>query len=268
MPVGRRRPTERHSEPLAAWGSTGSLLAPDAASARAAAAIAHRHLAAVTHAADRRLRRAEVHRVAQAAGAAVTLTPLLARMVRTAVDVAELTGGAVDPTVRPLEAPGQSAVFPRCGNASASRPRRSWRDLALDGHRLTAPGGTTLDLRATALASALDDIVLVAAQLLGADVEVRLGGRTARLGHGSARVRTGEVVDPSTGRRVTSPWSLVEVHGDSCLEASTAAVAAAVQGARAPELLRSLGVPARLVSPAGTPLVVGRADDPEQWRVA
>lgn len=243
MPVTAQR---RHSEPLAAWGSTGSLTVPDAGSARPAAAIAHRHLAAVTHAADQRLRRAEVHRVAQAGGAAVMLSPLLARLVATAIDVAELTGGAVDPTVRSWGAPAQTTLIPACGNAFVGRLPRTWRDLSLDGHRLTAPGGTTLDLRVTALAAALDDIVLVTAQLLGTDVEVRLGGRTAAVGSGSARVRTSEVVDPATGRPAASPWSVIEVHAGSCLEASTAAVAAAVQGADAPDLLRSLGVRARL----------------------
>ncbi|HEX3004203.1 MAG TPA: hypothetical protein VHO27_08325, partial [Angustibacter sp.] len=105
-------------------------------------------------------------------------------------------------------------------------------------------------------------------QLLGIDAEVQLGGRAAGPGHGSARLRTSEVLDPATGRPVQSPWSVVEVSAGSCLEASTAAVAAAVQGTDAPDLLRSLGVRARLVSATGTALVVGPLVESGPWRVA
>ena len=48
------------------------------------------------------------------------------------------------------------------GGSGRSGGGRSWRSLRLDGARLTAPPGCTLELRPIALGLGLDDIALVA----------------------------------------------------------------------------------------------------------
>ena len=65
------------------------------------------------------------------------------------------------------------------------------------------------------------------------------------------------IVDPSTGEPAAPVWRTVSVAAASCVDANTASTAAIVLGARAPSWLESLGLPARLVDPAGTAVTVG-----------
>jgi len=65
------------------------------------------------------------------------------------------------------------------------------------------------------------------------------------------------IVDPRTGRSATSPWRTVTVAAASCVDANIASTAAIVRGARAPEWLATLRLPARLVATDGSVVAVG-----------
>jgi thiamine biosynthesis lipoprotein len=73
----------------------------------------------------------------------------------------------------------------------------------------------------------------------------RRGGRTVH-----------HIVDPATGEPASPVWRTVSVAAASCVEANTATTASIVCGADAPRWLRALGLPARLVDPAGEVLTL------------
>jgi len=60
------------------------------------------------------------------------------------------------------------------------------------------------------------------------------------------------IIDPATGEPARSCWRTVSVAAGSCTDANTASTAAIVRSAAAPDWLRELGLPARLVSQDGT----------------
>jgi thiamine biosynthesis lipoprotein len=250
-------PCEPVEAPLAAWGDIGLVHADDPAALEAALQIARRHLAALGRACDRRSPRAEVHRMPCAAGASVTVSPLLVRVVQASLETAAQTGGLVDPTVRVARTDAAGSVMPVCGKASAVRTGCGWRAVQLRGARLRVPAGATLELRPCALSVGLDDIALVASRLTGSDVRVQLGGRAARVGHGHAVTDPRHVVDPRTGRPAPSTWVRVEVSAGTCRTASSQAVAAAVLGDEALGWLSRQHADARLTRPDGSVVRVG-----------
>jgi FAD:protein FMN transferase len=60
------------------------------------------------------------------------------------------------------------------------------------------------------------------------------------------------IIDPKTGEPARSCWRTVSVAAGSCVDANIASTAAIVRGPAAPDWLRELGLPARLVRPDGT----------------
>ena len=103
----------------------------------------------------------ELTRVNRAAGSAVVVSPLFARMLRTALAAASRTGGLVDPTLGgALEAAGYDRDFDRleddprpCGPAVPGA-----RGLVrLDGRLLRRPPGLRLDLNGVVKAATVDD---------------------------------------------------------------------------------------------------------------
>ena len=70
------------------------------------------------------------------------------------------------------------------------------------------------------------------------------------------------LLDPATGRPVGGGWRTVSVAAATCLDANIATTAAIVRGDRAPEWLRSLALPARLVSDQGLALHVAGWPEP------
>ena len=60
------------------------------------------------------------------------------------------------------------------------------------------------------------------------------------------------IVDPRTGRPASSPYRTISAAAASCVDANIATTAALVRGERAPEWLRSTGLPCRLVAHDGT----------------
>lgn len=161
------------------------------------AAVAH-ELEVMDAAASRFRPDSELTRVNRAGGARVAIGPVLAEAVALAMRAAEITGGAVDPTLgqwlvaagydrdwRQLMAvPADAPLVPRDRLIVRRRRRRLWEGIELDRRPLSLrlPRGVTLDLGATAKALAADRAA-AAAHAAGADgVLVSLGGDIATCG--------------------------------------------------------------------------------------
>jgi thiamine biosynthesis lipoprotein len=245
---------------LRVWGGRALVTVADPGALAPALRVGHDHLRSVARAADRHDPQAEVHRLPAAGGAPVAVGPLLLRHVRAALETAAATSGLVDPTVlTPRSGVGQGLV-PVCPQVPAPRAARGWRSVRVSGGTVQVPGGTALDLTASALPLALDDVAVVVAQLTGSAVRLSLHGRTASCddaGHtsGSAVADASRVVDPRTGRPAGTRWSRVEVAAGSARTASALAVAAVLHGDDAPAWLADRGVAAWLTAPDGTVVV-------------
>lgn len=208
-----------------------------------------------------------------------TVSPLLAELLRAALDAAEATDGLVDPTVgAAVVAAGYDRTFvdlPADGPAVGPGETGRWREVHLDGDVLHLPA-ISLDLGATAKAWAADRAATSVAERTGSEVVVSLGGDVAAVGSWPVRVgdpggpsevvevvgglatsstgrrrwRRGGVeqhhlVDPRTGRPAAEHWRTVAVAARTCVEANTASTAAVVLGAAGTGWLGDL--PARLV---------------------
>jgi thiamine biosynthesis lipoprotein len=128
-------------------------------------------------------------------------------------------------------------------------PDGGWRVLAAEDH-------------ATDPATPADGAGEVVALHAGA---IATSGTTVR------RWRRGDLslhhlIDPRTGLPVESPWRTVSVIAATCVDANTAATAAVIRGADAPDWLARIGLAARLVSVDGEIRRVGGW--PEPARVA
>jgi FAD:protein FMN transferase len=76
--------------------------------------------------------------------------------------------------------------------------------------------------------------------------------------------RRHHIIDPRTGGSAQVIWRTASVAAGSCVDANIACTAAIVRGARAPEWLRGLGLPSRLVGAGGQ--VVRLGGWPEETR--
>jgi thiamine biosynthesis lipoprotein len=123
------------------------------------------------------------------AGRPTPIPKLLVRLLSAALDAADATGGAVDPTVgRTVRALGYDRdiadVSPDGPAVAALPPARDWRAVRL--HReaglLTVPAGTALDLGATAKAWTADHAARTLAARYDTAVLVELGGDLAVAG--------------------------------------------------------------------------------------
>ncbi len=287
------------------WSTTARLVVTDPARLARAREIADEELAAVEQAASRFRSDSEVENLRPGADGTLRVSPVLADLLRTALAAAEVTDGAVDPTVgsavralgydRDLRLVPSPAPDGRPVRAVV-RPAPGWRQLHLDGDRLTVPAGVQLDLGATAKAAAADRVAARVATELRCGVLVGLGGDLATAGRGprggwqvlvqdraedpadrvtlahGAAVATSStvrrtwrqdgrhrhhIVDPATGLPAASPWRSVSVAALTCAEANALSTGAVVRGAGAPAWLRRLGRPARLVGHDGRVVVVG-----------
>ncbi|MFR0358698.1 FAD:protein FMN transferase [Streptomyces sediminimaris] len=175
---------------LRALGTTAVLLTADPAREDVALDVLRAELAAIDAACSRFRADSELSRAHAAAGTGrpVPVGPLLAEAVQTALRAAELTGGAVDPTVgRAVAALGYDRTFSqvaRTGPAPVLRPAAGWRTIGWDPdlRLLRLPAGTALDLGATAKALAADRAARRAARAAGCGVLVNLGGDLSAAG--------------------------------------------------------------------------------------
>jgi thiamine biosynthesis lipoprotein len=183
----------------------------------------------------------ELSRVNASRAPVVGVSPLFARTLSVALDVAAETDGLVDPTL--------------CGR---------WTEVRLAGRLLSRPPGLALDLNGVVKSLAVD----AAAELIeeegfvsaGGDIAVRGAVDVAVPGGGAIRVVSGglatsgiasrgrHLVDPRTGAPSDSPWEQVSVSGASCLAADVAAKAAFLLGEDGPAWLDERGIPGRFVS--------------------
>lgn len=186
----------------------------------------------------------ELSRVNRSDASVVRVSPLFARALGVALDVAEETDGLVDPTL--------------CG-------RR--REVRLAGRLLSRPAGLALDLNGVVKSLAVD----AAAELIdgegfvsaGGDIAVRGPVDVALPGGGAVRVEQGglatsgivsrgrHLVDPRTGEPSESPWEQVTASGSSCLAADVAAKTAFLFGEDGLAWLDERGIPGRFVSLEG-----------------
>lgn len=210
------------------WSCGMRLVVTDPAALPGARRAVDRVLADVDRAANRFRPGSELSRLPRAGGAPVQVGPTLAALVRAALNAAQVTDGAVDPTVgaalRALGYAHDLGAMPRdlsglpvCGGAVrvVPRPAPGWRCVRLEGDRLTVPAGVLLDLGAVAKAWAADVAAAAASARTGAGVLVSLGGDVATAGpapEGGWRVDVGDgpgepaecVVLPAGGALATS----------------------------------------------------------------
>jgi thiamine biosynthesis lipoprotein len=238
----------------------------------------------------------ELARLNDAAGMPVVVGALLFDAVRTAMRVAALTDGVVDPTVGGALA--DYGFVP--ASAAKSRATGDWRAIKLHAPArvVQLEPGVRLDLGATAKALAADTAAAAAQRAAGCGVLVSLAGDVAVQGpapeggwrirvvddhrHGEApgqtvsiqggglatsgtaartRSQGGELVshliDPRSGRPAASPWRTASVAARSCLEANALSTATVVIGSRGRVWLAQSSVPARLVSVDGNVMRTG-----------
>jgi thiamine biosynthesis lipoprotein len=187
----------------------------------------------------------ELSRVNRSRAQVVTVSPLFARALEVALDVAAETEGLVDPTL--------------CGR---------WHEVVQSRRLLSRPPDLALDLNGVVKALAVDE---AAATLdgpgfvsVGGDLAVRGPVDVALPAGGAIRVVSGglatsgtasrgaHLVDTATGSASESCWEQVTASGASCLSADMAAKVGFLLGERGPEWLDTRGVPGRFVSLDGT----------------
>jgi FAD:protein FMN transferase len=178
-------------ERFAALGTTALVAVAQPTVLDLAATILRDELAAVDLSLSRFRSDSELSAINRAAGSAVEVSALCLEAVLVALDVAELTGGLVDPTVGAnLRLAGYDRTFPelqlRDGRRVHARfvPVAGWRTVTVDRRRRTirVPAGVELDLGATAKALAADRATTRAAAATGCGALVSLGGDVAVAG--------------------------------------------------------------------------------------
>jgi thiamine biosynthesis lipoprotein len=195
--VSAARPTELRTETWTALGTT-AVLRHEGAEDPAIRAAVEKELAAIDRAASRFRSDSELSRLNAAGGGRVVVSRLLAEAVRLGIRAAEVSGGAVDPTLgHSLVSAGYdrdwrelTAVPPGAplgpGDRIVVGRRRSgrWQSIELwdDPPRVRVPRGVSLDLGATAKALAADRAARAANAVGGVGVLVALGGDIATCG--------------------------------------------------------------------------------------
>ncbi len=172
-----------------ALGTTAEVIVTRPDRVFAARAAVELELARVDRAWSRFREDSELVALNARAGGRVPVSRLLLDGVEAALHAAEVTGGAVDPTVgAALAAAGYDrdfAALPADGPAVAAAPAPGWRSVEVGRRERTVrlPRGTALDLGATGKALAADRAAAAAARAAApAGVLVNLGGDIAVAG--------------------------------------------------------------------------------------
>jgi FAD:protein FMN transferase len=183
------------------WGTTAHLLVTDPRGMAAARRALDAEVTAMGDACDRFRPDSELSRVNAADGCPVRVSTLFADTLTQAIQIAEATGGAVDPTVGgALIGAGYDRDLAEVlrrdpAERHAPRPVAGWPVVELNGRVVRVPRGVTLDLGATAKAFAADRAASRAASEAGCGVLVSLGGDVAVSGSPPAegwRIRVAE----------------------------------------------------------------------------
>ncbi len=181
--VGAAGPRTCFARRFPALGTMATVVTAGGEAIDRAEEVLRHEVEAIDRACSRFRADSEVSRLDQAHGYPVPISPLLAEAVATALMAAEMTDGAVDPTVgAAMVGLGYDRDFDEVPRASAvpSRPRPvpGWRcvELSRSDRLLRVPEGVVLDLGATAKALASDRAAARVAALTGTAVLVNLGG--------------------------------------------------------------------------------------------
>jgi thiamine biosynthesis lipoprotein len=215
-----------------ALGTTATVVVTESTSLATAAELLRERLEAVDRACSRFRGDSELTWVNAHAGTVVSVSPLLARAIRVALNAARTSGGCVDPTLgSQLRAAGYDRTFAlvrerAAWQIAAATPSvgASWKDVRLaDEHRtLFVPEGVELDLGATAKALAADDAARAIAASIEGGVLVSVGGDIAVAGlapvggwsvriaddHAALPADGGPIVAITTGGLATSSTSV------------------------------------------------------------
>ena len=205
------------------WSTTARIVVTDPAALPDAELIARRVIADVDRACSRFRADSELSRLAPFLADGVTVSELLALLVRRALQAAELSGGAVDPTVgdamdawgydRDLRLVRDSGLPVRVVMTETAGRSGGWRAISLTGRFLRVVPRRSLDLGATAKAVAADLIAERVAARCGCGVLVSLGGDIATAGADPAtgpwRIRVQDTdADPASFVTLTKGWGL------------------------------------------------------------
>jgi len=170
------------------WSTRIEVVVTDPAVVVAASRLLDDELDRVEAAASRFRDDSEVCRLRRESdGGPVAVSPDLVMLVGVALQAANVTGGAVDPTVGgALCRLGYDRDFAAVADGVAgalpeAAPVPGWRSVVVDAEActVTVPAGTLLDLGATAKAWAADRAAATIASRLGCGVLVSLGGDLA-----------------------------------------------------------------------------------------
>ncbi|MEU8515876.1 FAD:protein FMN transferase [Kitasatospora sp. NPDC048722] len=212
----RRHATHGGTTSFPALGTTATVLTVDHRALPEAERILRHELAAVDRACSRFRPDSELSRVNAAAGRPVAVGELFALALQAALRAAELTDGAVDPTVgRAVIGLGYDRTFAVLRPQDAvplpvARPASGRRRIAWDprARRVLVPRGTSLDLGATAKALAADLAAERIAAATGSGVLVNLGGDLATAGPAPAG---GWAVGLADDQAATAPGPVVAI---------------------------------------------------------
>jgi thiamine biosynthesis lipoprotein len=166
-------------------GTTWSvrLVAPPTANAATLTAMAQRELDAVVAQMSPWEPLSDLSRYNRAAAGSWTpLPPAFAQVLRCALEIADATDGAFDPTLgglidlwgfgpRPF-----SGAPPEARDILAAREAIGWRRLILDGDNLFQPGGLRLDLNGVAKGFAVDQVAAALDRAGARSYLVEVGG--------------------------------------------------------------------------------------------
>ena len=170
---------------------TGVRILTDRGDALAAArAAVEQVLDAIDRTCSRFRADSELSKVNRSAGAAVSISPLLAQVLAVAIRVADTTLGAVDPTVgaalRRIGYDRDFALVPITTDrlALVVTPAPGWKQIELDERQrwVRIPAGTELDLGSSAKAWAADRAAAAACDAAACGVLLSLGGDIAVAG--------------------------------------------------------------------------------------
>jgi thiamine biosynthesis lipoprotein len=222
----------------------------------------------------------ELVAVNQRAGRRVLVSPLFARVVRAALELASATEGLVVPTVgRALSAAGYASDFQLLsGDEPVELPQRvpDWRSVMLTGRVLRAPADCCLDLNGVVKSMVVDEALALLdgpgwvsaggdiATWTGLDVGLPRGGAVRLVSGGIATsgcsrrrwvargVEQHHLINPTTGAPAPRVWEQVTAVGVTCLDADAAAKAAFLAGADGPNWLDARELPGRFIRPDGS----------------
>jgi thiamine biosynthesis lipoprotein len=214
-----------------ALGTTALVRIDEPAALDRACEVVSAELDAIDRAASRFRDDSELELVNRSAGSRVRIGPLLHEAIAVALEAAELTGGAVDPTLgEAIRLAGYTRDWREHARHAELQapPRREVSARRLAGYKqvelvddprsVAIPAGIKLDLGATAKALAADRAAVAAAAETGAGVLVSLGGDIATAGpapadgwqihitddHRSSPSAVGQTVSISVGALATS----------------------------------------------------------------